>query len=172
MLSFDIRSLAAKAAHVDGRLAADDAVWEEGDARPADAVHVTGRLSTAGADRWYFSGRIAGTLATSCRRCLTELEVPVSDEIHLLFVEADAEEADDPDVYPIDPRAQDLDLRPAVREQWLLAVPAFSLCREDCRGLCPTCGADRNSGACTCAPVTDSRWDDLRTVRSDRPERS
>src|SRR5512139_1623317 len=110
MLSYDIRSLSAKAAQVDGRLAADDAVWEEGDARPADAVHVTGRLSTAGTDRWYLSGRIEGTLATSCRRCLTELVVPVAEEIHLLFVEADVEEADDPDVYPIDPRAQDLDL--------------------------------------------------------------
>ena len=56
-------------------------------------------------------------------------------------------------------------MRPALREQWLLAVPAFAQCRVDCKGLCPTCGADLNAGACDCAPVTDSRWDTLRKVR-------
>ena len=87
------------------------------------------------------------------------LQVPstVADEIHLLFVEADVEEADDPDVYPIDPRAQELDLRPAVREQWLLSAPAFVQCRDDCKGLCPSCGADRNAGDCGCASATSYR---------------
>jgi uncharacterized protein len=169
MLCFDIRSLAEKAVQVDGRLAADDAVWEEADVRPNDAVHVTGRLSTAGNDRFYFSGRLQGEVTTECRRCLTDVSSDVDDEIHLIFADADDEEAEDPDVHRIDPRAHELDLRPAIREHWLLAVPAFALCREDCKGLCPTCGADLNSGACSCAPATDSRWDALRTVRDDAP---
>ena len=61
--------------------------------------------------------------------------------------------------------AHELDMRPALREQWLLAVPAFVHCREDCKGLCPTCGTDLNVGACDCAPTTDSRWESLRNVR-------
>ena len=73
--------------------------------------------------------------------------------------------ADDPDVYVVDPRSIELDLRPALREQWLLAVPSFVQCREDCKGLCPTCGTDLNAGECECAPATDSRWDTLRKVR-------
>lgn len=167
MLSFDLRTLATHAIQVDGQLAADAETWIEGDLRPVSAVTVSGRLSTAGGDRYYFSGHIAGEIATECRRCLTPLTVPVTESVHLLFVESDDEEANDPDVYLIDANAQDLDMRPAVREQWVLAAPAFTLCRDDCAGLCPTCGADRNTGDCHCAPSPDSRWDALRTVRSD-----
>ena len=161
MLSFDIRSLAAKAMHVDGELAANDAVWQDEDTRPSTPVHV----SAAGADRYYFSGHLEGEAAAECRRCLTDVTVSIAEDIQLLFVEADTEGADDPDVYVIDSRAHELDMRPALREQWLLAVPAFVQCRDDCKGLCPTCGADLNAGACDCAPVTDSRWDTLRKVR-------
>jgi uncharacterized protein len=166
MLSFDIRSLSQRAVRVDGRLEAIDPVWEAGDARPLDAVLVTGRLSSAGRPgRFYFSGHLSGTVATNCRRCLSDLEVPVQEDVHLIYADADDAEADDVDVFHVDPRADDVDLRPAIREQWLLAVPAFPQCREDCKGLCPTCGADLNLGACSCASTTDSRWDALRAVR-------
>ena len=165
MLSFDIRSLASKAVQVDGELAADDPVWQEQDARPASPVHVVGRLSAAGTDRYYFSGHLEGEVAAECRKCLTDVTVSIAEDIQLLFVEADTEGADDPDVYVVDGRSHDLDMRPALREQWLLAVPAFVQCRDDCQGLCPSCGTDLNTGACDCAPVTDSRWDALRNVR-------
>jgi DUF177 domain-containing protein len=168
MLSFDVHSLATKAAQVDGNLAADDPTWQDGDPRPTTTVHVKGRLSSAGAGRYYLSGRIHGEVAGECRRCLTEVVAPVDEEVHLIFVEADDAEVDDPDVYLLDPRANELDIRPAIREQWLLGVPHFVQCREDCKGLCPTCGADLNAGTCSCAPATDNRWDALRTARSDR----
>lgn len=165
MLSYDVRSLASHAVHVDGRLSNDDPVWEEGDDRPADDIRVTGRLSAAGSGRVYFSGHLEGTAAGECRRCLVDVTVPVTDDVHLIFAEEGDEEADDPDVYRIDPRAPELDLRPAIREQWLLAAPAFVQCREDCKGLCPTCGTDLNTGACDCPPATDARWDSLRSLR-------
>ena len=165
MLSFDIRSLASKAVHVDGLLAPDDPVWQEGETRPSEPVHVVGRLSAAGAGRYYFSGRLDGEAAAECRRCLTDVRVSIAEDVQLLFVESDTEGADDPDVFVVDSRAHELDMRPALREQWLLAVPAFVQCRDDCKGLCPTCGADLNAGQCECTPVTDSRWDSLRKVR-------
>ena len=84
-----------------------------------------------------------------------------------LFAELDLDgAADDPDVYVFDPRSNELDLRPAVREQWLLIVPAFVECRENCLGLCPTCGADLNAGPCGCEAPTDDRWAALRRVGS------
>ena len=58
----------------------------------------------------------------------------VSDETHLIFAERGDEDIDDPDVYQLDPKDPELDLRPALREQWLLAAPAFALCRETVRG--------------------------------------
>jgi uncharacterized protein len=166
MLSFDLRDLERQAASVDGRLAADDPVWEADDAHPMGDVHATGRLSKAGVGRYYWSGHIEGTVARSCRRCLTEVTQPVREEVHSLFVDAgDAEVGEDPDAYRLAPRAMAVDLRPAVREQWLLGVPEFALCRADCRGLCPRCGADLNAGPCGCPPETDRRWDALRAAR-------
>jgi uncharacterized protein len=168
MLSFDIREVAERAVHVQGVLPATDAVWEEGDARPATDVRVSGRLSAAGADRFYFSGRIEGEVNLQCRRCLTDVAAPVSEEVHFLFTDADDREVgEDQDVYRLPPRAGELDMRPAVREQWLLVVPTFAECREDCKGLCPRCGADLNAGPCECPPEVDSRWAALRTARGD-----
>ena len=166
MLSFDIRSLEHHGVAVDGFLPPDDAIWQVDDPRPSGTLHVTGRLSSAGAGRYYWHGHIEGDVVMACRRCLSDATAHVTGEEHVIFVDADDEEADKPDVYPLDPRADEIDLRAAVREQWLLTVPGFLLCREDCRGLCPTCGADLNVGDCACPPevTVDSRWDALRSL--------
>jgi len=167
MLCFEIRSVEARAESVDGLLAAVDPIWEDDDNRPVgDGVQVRGRLSGAGHGRFYFSGVIEGTVFTECRRCLVEVTKAVSSEVSLIFAEAGVDEAEEDDVVPIPAGARELDLRPAVREEWLLAAPMFALCREDCLGLCATCGADRNTGACSCAPAIDPRWAGLRDARS------
>ncbi len=166
MLSFDIRDLESAAVHVNGELPADDPVWQAGDPVPAGAIRVGGRLSPAGAGRFYWHSRIAGTAVLPCRRCLTATSVAVEDEAHVIFAESGDEEAADPDVYTFDPRAKELDLRPAVRELWLLNAPAFALCRDDCKGLCPTCGADLNAGPCNCPPTHDARRDALHKLDS------
>ena len=164
MLYFDIRSLEARAESVDGLLSAADSIWEASDSRPeGDGVHVTGRLSAAGHGRFYFSGHLDGSASGECRRCLIDVSVPVHQDVQLLFAEAGMDEAEEDDVVPLPPGAREVDLRPAIREEWLLAIPGFALCREDCLGLCVTCGADRNTGACTCAPSVDPRWEGLRS---------
>lgn len=168
MLSFDIQALEAGALPVDGALPADDAVWTEGDLRPAGPLHVVGRLSAAGPGRYYFSGRIEGTVASECRRCLVDTAEAVTLDSHLIFAAAEYDdENDESDVFVLDPGARSLDLRPAVREEWLLGAPAFQLCREDCKGLCPRCGADLNQGPCDCPPAADARWEALRAARDD-----
>ena len=166
MLSFDIRSLEAQAANVDERLSADDAVWEEGDPKPDSAVQVIGRLSATGTGQFYWHGRISGDVTAPCRRCLSAAHARVEDESHIIFAESGDEEIDDADVYPIDPADREVDLRTAIREEWLLAQPRFVLCRDDCQGLCPRCGADLNAGQCACPPPTDSRWARLRKANA------
>ena len=149
MLSFDIRSLTEHAVMVDDTLSADDPVWEGVDPTPSAPLHVKGRLSSAGPGRFYWHGTIEGGVKLSCSRCLGDTAAHVSDEAHLIFAEAGSEGVeDDPDVFVLDDRKAELDLRPAVREQWLLNVPRYALCRDDCKGLCPTCGAELNLGAC------------------------
>lgn len=172
MLSFDIRSLEQEAATVDAVLPPDDDVWMEEDIlRPLrDGVRVTGRLSAAGTGRYYFSGHLSGASQGECRRCLVPVESTVDVDVHVLFAVAGGEDDDDPDVFLLGNTWGDvIDLRPAVREQWLLEVPHFPVCRPDCKGFCPKCGSDLNAGACGCAPDTDPRWEALRKLR-DAPE--
>ena len=167
MLYFDIRSLESRAESVDGTLAASDPVWEADDVLPlGNGVRVQGRLSAAGHGRFFFSGSFEGSAERTCRRCLTDVQLTVSEGLQLLFAESGLDEAEEDDVVQIPPGSRELDLRPAVREEWLLAVPAFALCRDDCKGICPTCGTDRNTGACNCASAPDVRRDGLRDSRT------
>lgn len=168
MLSFDARELDAKAIQVEGALDAEDPVWQAGDPRPSGAIHVSGRLSAAGTGRYFWSGRFRGAVEVDCRRCLEPVVVEFGEAVQSLFAEEGDQEADDPDVYRVDPRTGEVDLRPVLREQWLLSVPAYALCDEACKGLCPTCGADLNTSSCTCPPAADTRWDALRSKARDR----
>jgi uncharacterized protein len=57
-------------------------------------------------------------------------------------------------------------LEDVLREQVLLAVPLKVVCREDCKGLCPTCGKNRNTEPCSCAATLgDPRWSALKEIR-------
>jgi uncharacterized protein len=164
MLTFDLRSIEANALTVDDQLSADDPVWQEDDPKPDTAVRVTGRISVAGSGQFYWHGHISGAVTVECRRCLSEAHGEVDGETHVIFAESTDETVDDPDVYLIDTGALQIDLRPAIREEWLLAQPRFLECRQDCKGLCPKCGQNLNEGPCDCPPQTDSRWDSLRKV--------
>jgi uncharacterized protein len=168
MLVFDKRAIEAKAAAVDDALATDDPVWQPSDPVPSGEVRVAGRLSAAGAGRFYWHGRITGDAVLSCRRCLADATVHVQDEAHVIFAESGSEETDDPDVQVLDERSYQIDLRPTIREQWLLNVPAFAVCREECKGICPTCGKDLNEGPCDCPAARDARWDALRKIQTNK----
>jgi uncharacterized protein len=92
---------------------------------------------------------------------------PIKTDLHFLLVDGAADEADEADVYLINARVRELDLRPAIREEWLLVAPSFMVCAETCQGLCPSCGANRNHGACGCSPAVDPRWRELSSLSGD-----
>jgi uncharacterized protein len=115
-------------------------------------------------------GSLRTAVRLSCRRCLEPVEHEVDTHVDLLFASPleGEEEGDDGEVYPLPPRGDVLDLTDAVREHVVLETPALALCREDCRGLCPSCGADLNNGACECAPqAVPTAWDALKNVKFD-----
>jgi uncharacterized protein len=81
-------------------------------------------------------------------------------DVEEIFV-SDSEEGE---TYPI--LGDHLDLEPLAREAVVLSLPLVPLCRPDCAGLCPTCGADRNAGPCACPPPDgDPRWSALDALR-------
>ena len=113
----------------------------------SDGILVTG---TAGAD-W----------SSTCRRCLQ----PIVGRAEVDFREMYSEKPVEGDTYPIIHDQVDLEL--VAREAILLDLPLAPVCRPECAGLCPTCGADLNDGPCTCAPtVTDPRWAALDGLRA------
>lgn len=101
-----------------------------------------------------------------CRRCLRPLSDALTVDVDERYAEAAStpELIDDVDAFPI-VRGQ-IDLAPMVRENVLLAADELRLCRDDCPGLCPICGADLMAGPCDCnADVVDERWAVLDRLR-------
>ena len=106
---------------------------------------------------------------TPCRRCLADvhLRIPVSFTLNLVprpaLSEGRDEDASDDEQteragsFDLDRADEELfdgktiDVDPLVREQVLLALPMHAVCREDCKGLCGTCGQNLNEGQCGCA---------------------
>lgn len=150
MLLVDLRDLQKGPVDTVERIPADDELFAGLEVGLATPLAIEGRLQSAGESDLFWKGHLHGEVAGSCRRCLTDVRWPVAAEVAALF-SADLESGDDPEVYPLPPHATHVDLRPVVREELLLAVPSFLLCREDCAGLCPKCGADLNQGPCGCA---------------------
>ncbi|MGH7538445.1 MAG: YceD family protein [Gemmatimonadales bacterium] len=164
MLKVDLRELAKGPVDTQAEVAANDPLFEGTGAPLAGPVAVGGRLQATGEGRFYWHGTLRAAVAEECRRCLIPVTVTVTADVGALFT-GDADALQDPDAYPLPPHATEVDLRPAVREELLLALPRFVVCREDCRGLCPRCGKDLNAGPCGCAPEPDPRWKALADLK-------
>lgn len=152
MLQVDVRDLRRGPVATDGKLGPGDPLFEGLDIRLVGPVQVGGTLEGAGHGGYFWHGRFAGEVRSTCRRCLEEFVTPVERAVEVIF-SADPDLQEDPSVYPLTEPLAHVDLRPALREELALAVDVFPLCREDCRGLCPRCGADLNRGPCQCATV-------------------
>ncbi len=164
MLQVDLRELARGPVEMRADLAGTDPLFEGLEVTLAEPVQVAGRLQDAGDGRFYWRASLRSRMVGECRRCLAPVAVPIVADVDALFSQ-DPDALEDPSSYPLARDALVIDLRPAVREELLLAVPRWVVCREDCRGLCPRCGKDLNAGACGCPAPVDPRWGGLTAVR-------
>ncbi len=152
MLRVDIRDLQRGPVRTEGELQPDDPAFEGLDLDLSGPVSVTGQLQATGAGEYLWRGHVHGTLQGECRRCLENVRTDVDIEVDAAVFSSDPEAADDPDFYPLLERASHIDIRDVVREEMALAAPTrLLLCREDCAGLCLSCGADLNAGPCGCS---------------------
>jgi uncharacterized protein len=133
-------------------------------------VHLAFDISKDGL-KFHLVGGVQSTMALSCGRCLDDIAQPVDLPFDLLYLphaenagEGEVEVEDD-DLTTAYYRDEQIDLGQLVLEQFYLAVPMKPLCRESCRGLCPTCGTNLNTGTCSCAPEwVDPRLEGLRSL--------
>jgi uncharacterized protein len=169
MLRADLRELARGPVETRADLPTTDGLFAGLDFALAEPVRVTGRLQPAGEGRFYWHAKLAARVTETCRRCLEPVQVTVEADVKALFTQ-DPDALDDPDSYPLPPDAMEVDVASAVREELILAVPQYVVCRDDCRGLCARCGHDLNAGPCGCAPATDLRWQALAALKGKLPD--
>ena len=117
-------------------------------------------------------GRIAGVLTVPCSRCAEDAAAPFDERFEHFVVlpsaedGADGQEADEETHLRIlAGGVPELDLAGLCGEEFVLALPVKVLCAPDCKGLCPTCGANLNEMSCGCAGEADSRLAALRGLK-------
>lgn len=168
MLRVDLGQLGREGSvDVEAEIASDDELWKDTDLTWSDGVAVRLRASYAGTGEVVVRGTARGTLQQECRRCLEPVRTELAEELTMVFV-ADAERDEQGGAYPFEPVGEELDLSDAVREELVLAVNPFVVCKPECRGLCPECGQDLNEGSCDCTmDEPDPRWAALRELKSE-----
>lgn len=122
--------------------------------------------------RVHVLGWVQTRLQLQCDRCLTPFEYPINARFESIYLPMDraptqshrlTQQEDLITTFFIGDR---IDLWGMVHEQILLQVPMKRLCREDCLGLCPECGVNRNAEVCQCKEeVVDPRWAPLIRLR-------
>ena len=147
---------ASRAEHVEARLS--DLRGPGAEVSPDAPIVVDITLERV-SDGIVVRGSVAAHWQSACSRCLVPVEGTTSVHVDELY-ERDPLEGE---TYPLDEDV--LDLEPLVRDALMLELPAVPLCRADCRGLCPNCGADRNTTTCDCTTDDlDPRWAALRSL--------
>jgi uncharacterized protein len=169
----DIRQLHGGVERVERRFGPSAFALADEEFRVTAPVGLVGEVRRDGRNA-RLTGRLETTLECDCSRCLEPFAVPVAATLDLLFLPATenagegevAVEEDDLGVSFY--QDEKIDLAEVIREQFYLALPMKPLCRPDCKGLCPTCGINRNRETCSCkVEWIDPRLEPLKALKRD-----
>jgi uncharacterized protein len=108
-------------------------------------------------------GTVSGFATSTCHRCLKTLRAVPSRQQFELTLDAAPPVTGKRLVGVAGERSRVTISRRTLREAVLLEEPIRTLCADDCKGLCPQCGADLNSGPCGCDRPADPRWPHVST---------
>ncbi len=123
------------------------------------------------------TGKIEGSLEVSCHRCLTPFNFPLNEPVDIYLFEKDRlPEAEETEVEPEELiyeffDGEVIEIDQLVAEQIFLTLPVKLLCSEECKGLCPRCGANLNEETCRCKDDSGpSVFEKLKSLKPDLPE--
>ncbi|HEY0321027.1 MAG TPA: DUF177 domain-containing protein [Pyrinomonadaceae bacterium] len=170
-MQIELDKLEGSSARFEYTYGGDELVLDDEHARLVEPPQVTVRLSRSGHDV-RLQGQITARAEVDCDRCLKQVTVPIETTFDVAYVpastyvETEAAELQEDDLGVSVYEDGAIDMDELVREQVLLTLPTRALCVEDCKGLCPVCGANRNENPCECEPKeTDPRWSGLKNLR-------
>ena len=138
---------------------------------PAGPIKLVGEVQKRDV-RMHLNATLTADVKLDCTRCLEPVAKHIAEPFEAIFVDA-AYETDAREVEVADAALDEslveggqVDLAEVAREQLLLAIPIQTLCMEDCKGLCPQCGANLNLIDCKCSDDdTDPRWAALKSLK-------
>jgi uncharacterized protein len=169
MLNLSLAAISRGGARAQWEIPRDDPLWEGSGVTLLEPVSIEVEVRSIGDGGVLVRGRMRTSVELECRRCLAAVASALDEPLDLLFEELRTEEADElaGEVHPL-PAGDELDLGEPIREQLLVQVPAYVVCNEACRGLCPQCGADLNQTSCECVPSAEpGPWDALKNLKFD-----
>lgn len=124
-----------------------------------EPLRVLGDISNNGKSL-ILRAKCTGSIKTRCARCMKEITVPIEFTLDENLVQGNDGNTYDEDVIVFD--GTQIDIDDVTADGFLMNVDGKYLCREDCKGLCFTCGKDLNEGDCGCDNDTiDPRWEGL-----------
>ncbi|WP_455538131.1 YceD family protein [Terrisporobacter sp.] len=124
----------------------------------ASPLNLIGKISRNNKG-YYLSANVSFEIIDNCARCLDEVKVPIEYAIEGFLVKADYDEDDfeDYDAFIID--GDEVNLLDIIGQTLIFNLPAQSLCKEDCKGLCQGCGANLNRETCACSQIANNEDD-------------
>ena len=190
-LKFSILSIPADGLSVNETVLIKNIRPEWGEPLPVTSVTVSGRITCMGTD-FLFHGYVKGTFEHPCDRCLENAQCDFDNEVFWHFDEYpknpnDKDYDDEEGTVDIDTTLVpefltyhngEIDLGSRVWDEVCFALPIKFLCKEDCKGLCPSCGNNRNNAPCDCpkldfdASSSASSFSKLSELYPDLPESS
>ena len=157
---------------IDVTVEADEIDLDGDSLRPLKPAEFHGQMQRL-EGKAHIRGKLTADIETSCSRCLEPVKRHLEIAFDDVFVDAseettvsetELEEVDLNESLVVDGK---VDMADVIREQILLATPEQVYCNDDCKGLCPKCGENRNLIDCDCADdEIDPRWAALKDLRS------
>jgi uncharacterized protein len=118
-------------------------------------------------------GKLTVTVSAQCDRCLESTTIPVDRQFDLVYMPSEESRGGEVEINEaaIEVGYYDgpgIELNDVLREVVLLALPMQLVCSEACKGICPSCGENRNLRDCGCQPEPlDDRWSKLKNFRAE-----
>jgi uncharacterized protein len=170
---FHIRDLELRAGRFDVELSPGTIDFHDPKLRQAGPLKASGKveLVTAALGEIRVKGHLAVHMQADCDRCLEPAECPLNSDFELYYrpmTEGFGEErivnAAEAEIGFYE--GDGIELNDVLREHVLLALPMQRLCTEDCKGICPSCGQNRNQNECRCqSAAVEDRWSALKELR-------
>ena len=137
----------------------------------AEALSFIGRASRNGAGV-VVKGNLAGSVRSQCSRCLGDFKAPVDMGVDTMFLPRSEREDDEAEIADDDENfsyydGDSIDLLREIKDLIIVSLPIKSICSDDCKGLCPHCGADLNASPCQCGGESvPSPFDKLKALKA------